>query len=124
MAWAISPMNCRAKPPRMQSRTFPRSRESSDTKGGRPDHSHGAAAKDLSTVDTPATTIADNDAPGVRGEPPGHVNDKAQSGNADPGNNGLGHQPNELPSQASAHAVQDPPAVTGVDDTKGARPEP
>jgi hypothetical protein len=92
-----------------------------DTKGGRPDHSHGAAAKDSSTVDTPATTIADNDAPGVRGEPPGHMNDKAQSGNADPGNTGLGHQPNELPSQASAHAVQDLPALTGVYDTEGAR---
>ena len=58
----------------------------------------------------PTTTIADSDAPGLRGEPPGHVNDQPQLGNADPGNNGLGHQSRELPSQASAHAAKDIPA--------------
>ena len=63
-----------------------------DAKGDHAAHTHGAAAKDSSTIDTPATPIADSDAAGVRGEPPGHVNDQAQSGNADPGNNGLGHQ--------------------------------
>ena len=65
--------------------------------------------------------ISESDAPGARGEPPGHVNDQAQSGNADPGNNGLGHQPRELPSQASAHAVEDLATLTGVEDTKGDR---
>src|SRR4029077_4137032 len=92
-----------------------------DTKGARADHSHGAAADHSRTDDTPATTIADSDAPGLRGEPPGHVNDKvndkAQSGNADPSNNGLGHQSHDLPSQAAAHAVDDIPTVTAVEDT-------
>ena len=83
------------------------------------DHSHGAAAKDSSTIDTPATTIADSDAPGVRGEPPGHVNDQPQLGNADPGNNGLGHQSRELPSQASVQAAKDIPSVTAVENAKG-----
>ena len=83
---------------------------------------HGqAAAEHAPTTDTPATTIADSDAPGLRSEPPGHVNDQPHVGNAEPGNNGLGHQPRELPSQASAHAVEDLPTVTGVEDTKGAR---
>ena len=84
-----------------------------DAKGDHAAHTHGAAAKDSSTIDTPATPIADSDAPGLRGEPPGHVNDKAQSGNADPGNNG--HQSRELPSQASAQAAKDVP----VEDAKG-----
>ena len=43
-------------------------------------------------IDTPATTIAESDAPGLRGEPPGMGTIKSQLGNADPGNNGLGHQ--------------------------------
>ena len=113
-------MNCRAKPPRTAVEDCPRSRVE-DAKGDRADHGHGAAAKDSSTIDTPATVIAESDAPGARGEPPGHVNDQAQSGNADPGNNGLGHQSRELPSQAAAHAVEDIPTVTAVEDTKGAR---
>ena len=95
-----------------------------DAKGDHAAHSHGAAAKDSSTIDTPATMIAESDAPGARGEPPGHVNDQAQSGNADPGNNGLGHQSRELPSQAAAHAVEDIPTVTAVEDTKGDRARP
>ena len=63
-----------------------------DAKGDHAAHTHGAAAKNSSTIDTPATTVAESDAPGLRGEPPGHGNDKSQLGNADPGNNGLGHQ--------------------------------
>ena len=85
-----------------------------DAKGGHAAHTHGAAAKDSSTIDTPAPVIAESDAPGARGEPPGHVNDKPQSGNADPGNNGW-HQSRELPSQASAQAAKDVP----VEDAKG-----
>jgi hypothetical protein len=96
-----------------------------DTKGARADHSHGAAAEHSRTDDTPATTIADSDAPGLRGEPPGHVNDqvndKAQLGNADPGNKGLGHQSHDLPSQASAPAAEDIPPVVAVEDAKGGR---
>ena len=88
-----------------------------DTKGARADHSHGAAAGP--TVDAAATTIADSDAPDVRGEPPGHVNDQPQLGNADPGNNGLGHQSRELPSQASVQAAEDIPSVTAVENAKG-----
>jgi hypothetical protein len=90
-----------------------------DAKGGHADHSHGAAAKDSSTFDTPATTVAESDAADVRGEPPGHGNDKSQLGNADPGNNGLGHQPHELPNQASAHAGDIPPVAAGGDANKG-----
>ena len=91
-----------------------------DTKGDRADHGHGAAAKDSSTIDTPAITIADSDAPGGRGEPPGHVNDQPQQlENADPGNNGLGHQSREVPSQASVQAAKDIPSVTAVENAKG-----
>ena len=119
MAWAISPVNCRAKPPRTR---LGQSDDSAgeDANGGHAAHTHGAAAKHASTIDTPATTIAESDAPGLRGEPPGHVNDKPQLGNADPGNNGLGHQSRELPSQASAHAAEDLPTVSAVEDAKGA----
>jgi hypothetical protein len=92
-----------------------------DAKGGPADHSHGAAAKDPSTIDIADVTIADGDAPGIRGEPAGHVNDKAQSGNANPGNNGLGHQSHDLPSQASAPAAEDIPPVVAVEDAKGGR---
>ena len=69
-----------------------------DANGGHAAHSHGVAAEH--SFDIPATTIADSGAPGLRGEPPGHANDQPQLGNANPGNNGLGHQPRELPSQA------------------------
>jgi hypothetical protein len=86
---------------------------------GRADHSHGAAAEHSPTVDTPATTIADSDVPGLQGEPLGHVNHQPQSGNGDPGSNGLGHQPRELPGQASAHAAKDIPLVVAVEDAKG-----
>jgi hypothetical protein len=88
-----------------------------DAKGDHAAHTHGAAAKDSSTFDTPATTVAESDAPGLRGEPPGHGNDKSQLGNADPGNNGLGHQPSELSSQAAA--AGDIPPVTAVENAKG-----
>ena len=88
-----------------------------DAKGDHAAHTHGAAAKNSSTTDTPATTIAESDAPGLRGEPPGHGNDKSQLGNADPGNNGLGHQPSELSSQAAA--AGDIPPVVAVEDAKG-----
>jgi hypothetical protein len=88
-----------------------------DAKGDHAAHTHGAAAKDSSTFDTPATTVAESDAPGLRGEPPGHGNDKSQLGNADPGNNGLGHQPSELSSQAAA--AGDIPPVVAVEDAKG-----
>jgi len=88
-----------------------------DAKGDHAAHTHGAAAKDSSTFDTPATTVAESDAPGLRGEPPGHGNDKSQLGNADPGKNGLGHQPSELSSQAAA--AGDIPPVVAVEDAKG-----
>ena len=90
-----------------------------DAKGGHAAHTHGAAAKDSSTIDTPAPVIAESDAPGARGEPPGHGNDKPQLGNADLGNNGLGHQPSELPNQAASHAAKDSPAVSAGEDAKG-----
>ena len=90
-----------------------------DAKGGHAAHTHGAAAKDSSTIDTPAPVIAESDAPGARGEPPGHGNDKPQLGNADSGNNGLGHQPSELPNQAASHAAKDSPAVSAGEDAKG-----
>src|SRR4029077_1842762 len=93
-----------------------------DAKEDHPAHTHGAAAKDSSTFDTPATTAAESDAPGLRGEPPGHGNDKSQFGNADPGNNGLGHQPRELPNQAASHAAKDSPAVSPGEDAKGDHP--
>ena len=83
---------------------------------GRADHSHSAAAEHSPTIDPPATAIADSGAPGLRGEPPGHANDQPQLGNANPGNNGLGHQSRELPSQASSHATKDTPSVTAVED--------
>jgi hypothetical protein len=89
-----------------------------DSKGnGAADHGHGAVAKDSSTIDTPATTVAESDATGVRGEPPGHGNDHPQSGNTDPGSNGLGHQSSELPDQAPA--VADISSVTAAEDSKG-----
>ncbi len=78
-----------------------------DANGGHAVHSHDVAAEH--SFDIPATTIAESDAPGARGEPPGHVNDQPQLGNADPGNNGLGHQSRELPSQAAAQAAKDVP---------------
>ena len=90
-----------------------------DAKGDHAAHTHGAAAKNSSTFDTPATTVAESDAPGLRGEPPGHGNDKSQLGNADPGNNGLGHQSHELPNQAASHAAKDSPAVSAGEDAKG-----
>ena len=90
-----------------------------DAKGDHAAHTHGAAAKDSSTFDTPATTVAESDAPGLRGEPPGHGNDKSQLGNADPGNNGLGHQSHELPNQTASHAAKDSPAVSAGEDAKG-----
>jgi hypothetical protein len=92
-----------------------------DTKGARADHSHGAAAKDSSTIDIAGATVADSDAPGFRSDPPGHANDQPQSGNANPGNNGLGHQPSELPRHASAPAAEDIPPVVAVEDAKGGR---
>src|SRR5262249_39161480 len=70
-----------------------------DANNGHADHGQGSG-KNSPTIDTPATTIAESDAPGSRGEARGHVNDQPQVGNADPGNNGLGHQSGELPNQA------------------------
>jgi hypothetical protein len=90
-----------------------------DAKGGHAAHTDGAAAKDSSTFDTPATTVAESDAAGVRGEPPGHGNDKSQLADADPGNNGLGHQSRESPSQASVQTAKDIPPVTAVENAKG-----
>ena len=65
MAWDISSVNCRTRLPRTRLRTVQRSRQVEDAKGDHAAHSHGAAAKHSSTVDTPATTIAESDAPGV-----------------------------------------------------------
>ena len=48
-----------------------------DADGGHAAHTHGAAAEH--SFDTPATTIADSGAPGLRGEPPGHVNGQPSS---------------------------------------------
>jgi hypothetical protein len=90
-----------------------------DAKGGHAAHTDGAAAKDSSTIDTPATTVAESDAASVRGEPPGHGNDKSQLADADPGNNGLGHQSRESPSQASVQTAKDIPPVTAVENAKG-----
>ena len=101
MAWAISPMNCRTKPPRTRRQSSGRRQSRTPRVTMRPIVTV-PPRRDSSTIDTPATMVAESDAPGVRGEPPGHGNDQSQSGNADPGNNGLGHQPRELPSQAVA----------------------
>jgi hypothetical protein len=85
-----------------------------DANGGLAAHTNGTAAEHAPTIDTPATTVADSAGPGVRGDPPGQVNDQPQLGNADPGDNGLGHQSAELPSLPVAHAVAEIPSASDI----------
>ena len=73
-----------------------------DANGGHAAHSHGAAARKLIDGRYPRDNDRGQRRPGVRGEPPGHGNDKSQSADANPGNNGLGHQPVNCPAKPRA----------------------
>ena len=67
----------------------------------------------LSTIDTTGAAVAHTDSSGSQGAASEHGNDQFHFANANPGNNGLGHQSLELPSQAASPAAVDiPPATT------------
>ena len=84
-----------------------------NAKGGDAAHTHGAAAKDSSTIDTTGAVVAHTNSSGSQGAASEHGNDQFHFANANPGNNGLGHQSLELPSQAASPAAVDiPPATT------------
>ena len=76
-----------------------------DAKGSDKAQIRGAAAKDLSTIDVAGATVVDNNFASVRGAASEHGNDQFHFANANPGNNGLGHQSLELPSQAASPAA-------------------
>src|SRR5262249_49842811 len=88
---------------------------SMDGNGGDAAHLHGAVTEHLTTINTVGAAVAHDESSSVRGEPPGHANGQPQWGNANPDNNGLGHQSHELPSQAAT----DIPLVVAVEDAKG-----
>ena len=91
-----------------------------DVNKGHAAHSLGAAAEHSSTIDTADATVADNNLPELRGAASEHVNDQPHLGDTERGNNGLGHQLRELPSQAAAHATRTrPPVAAGEDVNEG-----
>ena len=90
-----------------------------DANGGHAAHIHGAAAEHSSTIDTAEATVADSDSSTFRGAASEHANDQPHFGHANPGNNGLGHQSLELPSQAAAHAAVEIPLATAIEDANG-----
>ena len=113
MAWAISPVNCRSQASAQAANWHV---PVEDAKGDHAAHTHGAAAKDR--VDdryrrrqrSRITTLRR-----ARRGPRACERSSRSRGMRTRGNNGLGHQSRELPSQASAQAAKDVP----VEDAKG-----
>jgi hypothetical protein len=83
-----------------------------DADGGDAAHIHIAAAEHSSTIDTAGATISDSNSLTLRGAASEHVNDHA-------GNDGLSHQPLELPSLVAAHAAVEIPPATAVENANG-----
>jgi len=90
-----------------------------DTKGGDAPHTHGPAAEHPSTIDTAGAGNGHGDPASFHGAAAEHGNDQPNSGNANPDNNGLGHQPHDLPSQTASNAAVEIPPATAVADAKG-----
>jgi hypothetical protein len=78
-----------------------------------------AAAEHAQTNNAPGAAPAHGDPSSFRGAAPEHVNDQPHFDNANPGNNGLGAQPLELPSQAALHAAVKNPQAAAVEHGNG-----
>jgi hypothetical protein len=76
-------------------------------------HTHGPAAESSSTIDTAGAGNAHGDSATLQGAAAELLNDQLHAGNANPGDNGLGHQLRDLPSQAASQAGGE------VEDAKG-----
>ena len=70
-----------------------------------------AAAEHAQTNNAPGAASAHGDPSSFRGAAPEQVNDQPLFGDADPGNNGLGHQSRELPTQVAANAAAEIPSA-------------
>ena len=79
-----------------------------NAKGDDAAHTHGAAAKDSSTIDTAGAAVAHTDSSGSQGAAPGEMNDQFHFAYTNPGTS----QSPELPSQAASHPAVEIPAST------------